>query len=584
MIHFAQKSEEGGIYVNLWNFKSLKTKFLFLISAVAIVLMLAVFFSIESVVIYALTSYFDVIREIVEGLDLETFKVAIEKGSKDTKEFDAIHRYLNNYLKKYKIMKYLYTMEIDFDSKTYKMLVDGADYGDEFSEPGYIDEINGISKNVNPNEPFNSKIYIDEVWGTLITLFYPIKDKSNNIIAYLAADLRAEGFKSAIQTNAIVVLSIIAILIAFFYFIVGSILNNFKNLLPVFIKFSNYDYSDSNLEYLKSTVKRLDEIGEIARSVSKIQGSMKMLVENVHKADESISFVAKASLINSEKLLDVVESNVLFVSEMLKHSQNISSSIEETTSSIQTITASSQILAECSEKLRKAINNVVELTKEGENAVRKINEEVEDTQKVVEKTAKEIGTLEESARNIEEIVKTINNIAEQTNLLALNAAIEAARAGEAGRGFAVVADEIRKLAEESKKFTKKIGEILKEIAERVNSATSLTQLVEASVKSLVSSSDNALDKFLEIGNNVNNVSNMADNLVLLAQDVGTSMEEINAAMDSASKSITTLVGEMEKESSVTKDLEKAAIEIKRSGENLKESAETLKHNVSKFKI
>ncbi|MFN6992022.1 MAG: methyl-accepting chemotaxis protein, partial [Fervidobacterium sp.] len=200
------------------------------------------------------------------------------------------------------------------------------------------------------------------------------------------------------------------------------------------------------------------------------------------------------------------------------------------------------------------------------------------------KTVEEINSLGDSAENIEEIVKTINSIAEQTNLLALNAAIEAARAGEAGRGFAVVADEIRKLAEESKRFTSKINEILKGIAEKVNYVGGLTDLAKSTVNLLVSASDDALKKFKDIRNNIESVSDKVDNFVLLAQDVGASMEQISAAMDTASKSITALVSEMEMESKVTKDLESSANEIKESGEYLKDSVQILKSNVTKFKI
>ena len=71
--------------------------------------------------------------------------------------------------------------------------------------------------------------------------------------------------------------------------------------------------------------------------------------------------------------------------------------------------------------------------------------------------------LSQISGRIGTIAETIDDIAEQTNLLALNAAIEAARAGQHGRGFAVVADEVRKLAERSKRETKQIAELVRQV-------------------------------------------------------------------------------------------------------------------------
>lgn len=90
-----------------------------------------------------------------------------------------------------------------------------------------------------------------------------------------------------------------------------------------------------------------------------------------------------------------------------------------------------------------------------------------DTSDLVIQTQKEVHDLADKSKEIGNIVVAIKSIADQTNLLALNAAIEAARAGDAGRGFAVVADEVRKLAEQSANSAAEVGNIVKEIQDKM---------------------------------------------------------------------------------------------------------------------
>jgi methyl-accepting chemotaxis protein len=138
-------------------------------------------------------------------------------------------------------------------------------------------------------------------------------------------------------------------------------------------------------------------------------------------------------------------------------------SVEETTSSLEQMSAS---IAKNADNSRQLEQTAIKAARDGEES----GKAVLDTVQAMIAIADKISIVEE--------------IAYQTNLLALNAAIEAARAGEHGKGFAVVATEVRKLAERSQTAAKEIGGLASssvKVAER--SGQLLTELVPSIRKS-----------------------------------------------------------------------------------------------------
>jgi methyl-accepting chemotaxis protein len=146
--------------------------------------------------------------------------------------------------------------------------------------------------------------------------------------------------------------------------------------------------------------------------------------------------------------------------------------VEETTSSLEEMSAS--------------ISQNAENSRQTEQMSLKGARDAEEGGKAVRETV-------EAMKTIAERIGIIEDIAYQTNLLALNAAIEAARAGDQGRGFAVVASEVRKLAERSQtaaneisgvasnsvKLAERSGTLLAELVPGIRKAADLVQEVAA---------------------------------------------------------------------------------------------------------
>jgi len=97
---------------------------------------------------------------------------------------------------------------------------------------------------------------------------------------------------------------------------------------------------------------------------------------------------------------------------------------------------------------------------EGRRAVEMTIEGMNRIRASVRETGEAIHELGQRSQAIGGILNVIEDVAEQTNLLALNAAIIAAQAGEHGKGFAVVAEEIRGLAERTSSSTREIAALI----------------------------------------------------------------------------------------------------------------------------
>lgn len=171
-------------------------------------------------------------------------------------------------------------------------------------------------------------------------------------------------------------------------------------------------------------IKRKDEIGDLARSLTdmieklrEIVGSVQLSANNVSAGSNEISGAAQQM---SEGALRQAAS-----------AEEVSSSMEEMGSTIMQNADNSTQTEAISRKTSVDANN----------------------------GGKAVGEAVLAMKNIASRIGIIEEISRQTNLLALNAAIEAARAGDAGKGFAVVASEVRKLAERSQTAASEIAGI-----------------------------------------------------------------------------------------------------------------------------
>jgi methyl-accepting chemotaxis protein len=196
------------------------------------------------------------------------------------------------------------------------------------------------------------------------------------------------------------------------------------------------------------------------------------------------------------------------------------SSVNETTTTMDELKASSQKSAEQAEAALNGAKQVLLLVKG--NGKKSEDEEWHNSynsslsEKVAE-IADQIKNLNNQVQQINTIAVLVSSLADQTNMLAINAAVEAVRAGEQGKGFGVVATEIRKLADRSRESAAQINHLVRDI----QTATVAT----------VSATEEGKTTALVIVEAVNNIVLNSQKISLTAQQQATAIQQVVGAMN-----------------------------------------------------
>lgn len=331
-------------------------------------------------------------------------------------------------------------------------------------------------------------------------------------------------------------------------------------------------------------IKSKDEIGRLYHSLKTMTHNLRGLVVNIQEVASALASHSVQLSSTTEETTESLTQVVTTINEMAQGNSNQALMIQGSTDAIATV---NHIVGEATQKTEVGADKAkesLELAKEGQKALERQSQKIEENNKYSNTVGQSILQLATMADEIRNMIGAINSIAEQTNLLALNASIEAARAGDAGRGFAVVAEEIRKLAEQSSNSTKRIEDIVNSINSKVNEAVNNMNQAKESVVVMESSAEDTKESFAKI---FASITELAQN----SYEVSAALGEINDQTQEVANQATNISAVVEQASagmqeiSASSEEQLASIEtIAQSSGQLENAAQELLTQVAKFKI
>lgn len=251
------------------------------------------------------------------------------------------------------------------------------------------------------------------------------------------------------------------------------------------------------------------------------------------------NMIAKAISDDVKKAINQITSVSAEIATTMEEQERTASlqaaSVNETTTTMDELRASSHQSEEQAQSAAQAAQEVLHLAQNGNQSVEETVATMVDLKNKVAAIADQIVRLSEQTSQIGNISALVSDLSQQTNMLALNASVEAVRAGEHGKGFAVVAEEIRKLADQSRQSAANISNLVSDIQNAINTTVMVTDEGTKTVNAGMSITENTANAFAGVLEAINNVAVNNQQIVLNIRQQGKAVEQVLEAMDSINK-------------------------------------------------
>ncbi len=327
-----------------------------------------------------------------------------------------------------------------------------------------------------------------------------------------------------------------------------------------------------------------DELGDMARALHGMQGSIGGIVKTIKGSSNELEVKSSELSLTAEEIAKLSETITEAISEIAEGTTVQSNELIQITSVLNQFNEKLNIMQEQVTMVDQASRKIDTMAEGSSVEMNELNTSVVKISQTFETFENSIANLGNSITKINNITNLITNVANQTNLLALNASIEAARAGEAGKGFAVVAEEIGTLAEQSRNSSEEINTLITDISKETNILVTDAADMGQELKSQVDTIHRSISVFQEIideiGDVIPKIQSVKDSGLGIEQDKNTILERIDE-LSSISEEISASTEEI---SASTEELNGSITNVADSAKLLNSMTEDMIQNVGQFKI